>query len=176
VIPNEIRYNTVILAPTANGRTAYDGRSLTIGDGLVGRQYHTPQRVYVSGDTTTLVVEDITGASITMNIGDNEWVYFRLSAAHLLDANDTFFARLSATNGVDSVVALNSGDPDLAQYGFTFGATQKISQSIVVRWRPTNDIPVPNNTTWTIYARHGISGGNLLTSSNVEIEGWYELT
>jgi len=172
----EIRYDSIPGAPpTVNGRTSYDGRSLTIGDGTVARQYHTPKRVYVSSDDTVLASEDIAGASLSMTIGNNEWVYFRLSAAHLITGGgDTFFCRLAATNGVDSTTVLNSGDDDAATYGFTFGANGKITQSIIVRWKPTNDIAVPNNTSWTIRAVHGIAGGNTLTTSNVEIEGWYE--
>lgn len=177
VVPTEVRYNTGVgPSPTSNGRTGYDGRSLTLGDGSTARRFHTPQTVYVVSDTTTLAVEDVTGASITMDIGNNEWVYFRLNAGHVLSVGDTFSVLLAASNGVDNVTVLNSGDDDVASYGFTFGANQKITQILTVRWKPTNDIPVPNNTTWTIRVRHGVSGGNTLTTSNVHLEGWYEMT
>lgn len=174
VVPTEVRYNTNAPGPSGNGRTGYDGFALTLGDGADNRRVHTPTEVYVVSDATVLAVEDITGASITMVIDDDQWVFFELSAAHVLAGADTFNALLAATNGVDNVGTLNSGDDDAASYGFTFGANQKITQSITVRWKPTNDIAVPNNTSWTIRVRHGVSGGNQLTTSNVHLEGWYE--
>jgi hypothetical protein len=169
-----IQYSNSGVVPATNGLSVYDSRTLTLGDGTTARRVHTPVEAYAVSHTTALAVADITGASITMDIETSEWVKVRLSAAHLLAGGDTFSILIAATNGVDVVTVLNSGDADAASYGFTFGAAQKITQSITVRWRPINDVAVPNNTTWTLRARHGVSGGNNLTSSNVELQAWYD--
>jgi hypothetical protein len=174
VIATEVHYNNGGAGPTGDGESGYNGRKLTLGDGSVARRVHTPVEDYTISDTTVLAIEDITGASVTMDIGDDEWIRVRLNAAHLLAGADTFNVLIAASNGVDSVTVLNSGDDDAASYGFAFGASQKIMQSLVVRWKPTNDVVTPDNTTWTLQVRHGVSGGNTLTTSNVQLEAWYE--
>jgi hypothetical protein len=178
VAPTEVRYDSIPgVLPTTNGRSSYDGRTLTVGDGTRARRFHTPVEAYVAGHTMAGAIIDIPGASVTMNIGPNEWVYVKLNAAHLITpGNDTFAVNIAATNGIDVVAGLNSGDDDAGSYGFTFGAAQKITQELTVRWKPTNDIAVPNNNNWTIKVRHSIAGANSLTTSNILLQVWYDPT
>jgi acetyltransferase-like isoleucine patch superfamily enzyme len=177
VAPTEVRWDSIPgVLPTTNGRSSYDGRTLTIGDGVRARRFHTPVEVYVVSHAMMGAIIDIPGASVTMDIDPNEWVYVKISAAHVLSGGDTFTVLIAATNGVDNVVVLNSGDDDTASYGFTFGAAQKITQGMTIRWKPTNDIAVPNNNNWTLKVRHDISGANTLTTSNILLQVWYDPT
>lgn len=175
VVPTEVRFNTTS-AVTGNGRAAYDGRRLSVGDGSAARRIHHPKTAYVVSDNTTSAVEDITGASISMEIEDDEWVYFRITAMQTVSASSQDpKILLAATNGVDNVSILNTGDADQAQVILpTVVANGDTSPTgFVVRWKPTNDVGSPDNTSWTIRVRHGVTGATL-TTSNVFFEGWYE--
>jgi len=164
-----------------NGRMAYDGRTVTIGDGSYARGVYHPKTAYVASKTSVAapgVPEDIPAASIQMVIDDDEWVYVRLDCiAEIPTSGNSATVRVRATNGVDSTLILNSGDDDAA--GVTVPLTTANNQqrvvSIVVRWKPTNDVPAPANTNWTFQVVHIVGSGGLVTT-NVFLQSWYELT
>lgn len=176
----QLLFNTHTTSST-NGAVKYNGRKLTVGDGSAARTIHSPRSAYVvshtiQGDDGTV---DITGASVQMIIENTEWVYVRVSAKMTVD--DSGFAptlMVSASNGVDSVLALNNGDADVASILLpaTTAPNQARPVTIVTRWRPINDVAVPNNPGWTLQVRHDVTGnGDVnLTTSNVHLEVWYE--
>lgn len=171
-----INFNTTTPSGT-NGRLVYNGRRLSVGDGLSARRLMHPLTAYVVSHTTTAATTDITGATISMDIDDDEWVFFRVSAIQDVDtAGQDPKIRLAATNGVDNVTILNLGDVDQAQLTLpSVAANNDRSPNIfTVRWKPTNDVITPDNTSWVIRVQHGVTGGVTLISSNVFLEGWYE--
>lgn len=180
VAPTVINFQNTV-QQSNDGRLVYDGRRLSIGDGSDPRTVHHPRTAYVISHTIQGDdgIVDITGASVQMIIEDAEWVYVRVSAKQTVDdSGESPTMLVSASNGVDSVAALNNGDDDVAsvQLPATTAANQARPVSIVTRWRPTNDIAVPNNTSWTLQVRHDVSGAGTvnLTTSNVFLEVWYE--
>lgn len=176
VAPTTVNFNTTASA-TASGRVTYDGSRLTVGNGTVARNILSPNVAYVVSDDTSAATDDLPGATVSLTIGDNQWVYAKVEAIQQSDsANEDVKILLAATNGVDNVAILNSGDADQAQLVLptVVAANDRSPTGFTVRWKPTNDIGAPDNTSWTIYVRHGITGAKVLTTSNVLLHVWYE--
>jgi hypothetical protein len=174
VEPVVVNFQTTVASVT-DGRMAYNGRRLTLGDGTAARLVHTPRTAYVVSETGN-AAEDVAGASIQMEIEDTEWVFVRVEAMQTCTDNGAApTIRIRATNGVDNVTALNNGDNDVAslQLPVTTAVSQKRPVSFTVRWRPTNDEPTPDNTTWTLQVVHDVTAGSV-TTSNVFLQAWYE--
>lgn len=159
------------------GRTQFNGSRWSVGDGAVARTIYSPIEAYVVSDSTTSSIDDIAGASVSLLIGDNEWVIVTLDLwMDVSTAGEDPTLRIAATNGVDNVSILNTGDGDAASKVLPSTAANGDDRParLVVRWKPTNDIVTPNNTNWTIRARHGVTGAATLTSTNVLLSVRYE--
>jgi hypothetical protein len=176
VEPGAIGWATGVPSST-NGRAVYNGRRVSIGDGTNTRVVSHPVTRYVIFDDTNAGVEDIAGATISMDIDDDEWVVFDIRAIQSINAGGRDCEiLLAATNGVDNVPILNAGDPDQAflQLPTSITANDRRPTGFCVRWKPTNDVGAPNNTSWTIRARHGVSGASTLVTSNVHFLAAYD--
>lgn len=162
------------LSGTANGRLAYDGYTLTLGNGTVARRVVTPVEAYAVAATTSALA-DIPGVSVTMTIDNNQWVLITLNFVQLVVTSGSAPSiRITASNGVDTVDVVNNTDLDQGQRTFPVSTAnnQYFARSLVVRWKPTNDVVAPANTNWTIRARHFVSAGNV-TTSNVHLQVRY---
>jgi hypothetical protein len=156
------------------GKVGYDGINLIIGNGASINDIKGVRSDYVVSDTTGAANDDLTGASVTMTITPNDWIFAKVEAKQLRTDNaSTCNIGIAATNGVDTVTILNNGDADQAYLSLppSTAILQTVRNAIIVRWKPTNDFAVPANNNWTIYARHGVSAGTL-TSSNVYLQIW----
>jgi hypothetical protein len=160
----------------SDGRVNYNGRRLSVGNGSTARAILSPLTAYVVSDDTSSSIEDLPGASIQLDIDDDEWVRVRVECYQSVAASgQSPTIRIAATNGVD-VTMLNTGDGDAAskQLPATVAVNQARPNVLNVRWKPTNDIVSPDNTSWTIYVLHGVTGGSTVTTSNVEFQVRYE--
>ncbi len=159
---------------TTAGKLWYDGSNWRVGNGASVNTLIGVRTDYVVSDDTGAANDDLTGASVTMTITPDEWIFAKIEALQFRTDNATTCnIGIAATNGADTVTILNSGDADQAfsQLPTSTAVNQEHPNAILVRWKPTNDFAVPNNNNWTIYGRHGVSGGTL-TSSNVYLQVW----
>ncbi len=156
------------------GKVGYDGSNLIIGNGASVNDIKGVRTDYVVSDDTGSTFDDLTGASVTMTITPDAWIFAKVEAKQLRTDNaSTCNLGLAATNGADTITILNNGDADqaLSTLPPATAVDQTHPNAIVVRWKPTNDFAVPANNNWTIYARHGVSAGTV-TSSNVYLQVW----
>ena len=173
-----VDFNTSV-ASSVDGRVSFDGRKLSLGAGGQATEIRSAVETYVVSDTTVAAAEDIAGATASLVIDDDEWVIIRVEAWQSSSVGTTDPSIiLAASNGVDDVLILNAGDADEASKTLPTQVAANDDRPTVlsVRWKPTNDVVGPDNTSWTIRARHGISGGGgpTLTTTNLTLSVRYD--
>lgn len=162
-----VNFYTDATPGATNGLVQWNGKRLTVGSEGAAVVIRSPLFDYVSTASTAAASTDIAGLNISATVAPTQDVYITLEAHQSVDAINGSLLRIRATNGVDSVSQLKLGQDDAAVSDLPNQAVanERRPNSVRVRWRPTDDFPVPDNDNWTFFAQHGVSGGDTLKTT-----------
>ena len=178
VKPGRIEMYVDATPATTDGAVQYDGLRWSLGGDSVARPFYAPAVEYVVSDTTINSIDDISGLTVTLNIPPTREVLIELFAKQSSDtAVEDVRLEISAENAgaADTVTRLKDTDDDqaLSILPTVVTANDTSPNSIEIVWSPDDDVVAPVNDTWTIKARHGISGGATLVTTNCTLRVTY---
>ena len=175
---NNAQFYTDATPSTVGGNVQYDGHRLSLGRDGSAFPVYAPAVNYVDHVATVAALTDLTGLTVTLDIEPAREVLIELLVHQEVDtATEVPTLEIGAQNsgGADIVTRLKNGSADQARSALpaTVLGGDRRPNSISIVWRPDDDIPVPANNTWTIRARHGVTGGATMDSTNCTIRVTY---
>ena len=166
-------------APSTDlGEVQFDGYRLSLGDGTTDQAVYAPFEKYIASASTGLALTDIVNLSVTLTIPKDREVLIELVANQKVTvAGNIPKLEIRAVNsgGADPIAQLNgaAADAAISPLPATVTNNDRRPNSITIKWKPANDVPLPANDLWTIQAEHGVNGSTL-TSTNCNLRVTYK--